>query len=93
MLFLSLFCVAAKAHTWRVQRLEMPPRLKYKCTVLRVTRIGSPQINSPAAAQQPVCRFRLRLLAIPICVRLEEISRSCELNPCRDVNAFFMKGF
>jgi len=23
----------------------------------------------------------------------EETSRSCELNPCRVVNAFFMKGF
>ena len=92
MLFLSLFCVAAKAHTWRVQRLEMPPRLKYKCTVLRVTRIGSPK-KIRLRQLSHLCRFRLRLLAIPICVRLEEISRSCELNPCRDVNAFFMKRF
>ena len=56
MLFLSLFCVAAKAHTWRVQRLEMPPRLKYKCTVLRVTRIGSPK------------KIRLRQLSNPYVV-------------------------
>ena len=26
-------------------------------------------------------------------VSREEISCSCELDPCRDVNAFFMKGF
>ena len=56
MLFLSLFCVAAKAHTWRVQRLEMPPRLKYKCTVLRLTRIGSPK------------KIRLRQLSNPYVV-------------------------
>ena len=26
-------------------------------------------------------------------IKAEEISRSCELNPCRVVNAFFMRGF
>ena len=38
-------------------------------------------------------RFMLRLRVVSISVRLEEISRSCELNPCRDLNAFFKKGF
>ena len=38
-------------------------------------------------------RFMLRLRVVSISGRLEEISRSCELNPCRDLNAFFKKGF
>ena len=38
-------------------------------------------------------RFMLRLRVVSILVRLEEIVRSCELNPCRDLNAFFKKGF
>ena len=38
-------------------------------------------------------RFMLRLRVVSISVRLEEISRSCALNPCRDLNAFFKKGF
>ena len=76
---------------WHARRLEMPPRLKYKCPALLVTRTGSQKkFACGSSGSRVVVGYACLLLSS---ARLEETSRSCELNPCRDVNAFFMKGF